>query len=247
MKEIMQADRFIYSANAVGVAANFSGPHALTGSWASSSLPTIGGYAEATAPALTGNDVLSFTGAKTEITGVAKGGQRETKVTTTVTGLNICNGRLKADKVELIVTATFDGSSQSLVKVDVNANPYTKLSIDNQDYSNVGLDQAMADGAGKDHRKFRKETLKSRKGKYHTHWRGRAHTTLAKGDSRLKFDADTFAYAFVDVPGCGRVYFAEWSQEEDWQRLVGLRIVLEAPNQGEIVIADPDWNGQFYP
>jgi hypothetical protein len=250
MKEgamLMPADRFIYSANAVGVGANFAGSNSLVQSWASCALPTIGGKAHSGPDqGPKGHPVLSFDNAETTITGEEKGQKRVTTIKTTVNGLNVCSGKVKADKVELVVTATFDIGTESLDDVRVDpTNPYDNLQIDNNPFGNISLAKVKASDAGKNHRKFRKDNHRNGKGKYHTHWRGKAHTTLANDDARLKFS--DFDYAYVDVPGCGRVYFAEWSEEEDWQRVVGLRIKLASPNQGEIVIADPDFNGYFFP
>src|SRR2546425_6945171 len=47
--------------------------------------------------------------------------------------------------------------------------------------------------------------------------------------------------------GIERVYLCDWFVQPDRQCLTTMRVRLSAPNDGEIVICDPDPNGQDVP
>jgi hypothetical protein len=180
------------------------------------------------------------------------------EATTTVHGLNIRNGGLTATTVQVIVKSVFKAGppQQNVDRVNVNdappKPPYVNLMIDGQNYSNVTLEAPLANDVGKKPKPADVAAVLAarRPGKHHT--RGpKAFTTLADDtNSLLKLQhvntpADR-SFGFVDAP-FGRVYFAEWIEQEDRQITAGLRVVLTGDVEGEIVIADPGWNGGFYP
>jgi hypothetical protein len=245
--------RFIYSASSVAVAAKFDGPHALNRAWATAALPMIGGTDIATEKGPNGNPVLSFASATAHVKGwESPSGVFNTLNTVTVTGLNVLKGLLTADKIEVSLQFAFTKNSKEELTVDVPPNPYTNLWIAGQDYSNVVLEGVLAKSAGKAHDKFCKDDLpKERPGKFHIHQKKRktAFTYLSK-DPNNRLQSTNTEHGYLDFDS-GRVYLGEWASEEDWQGLVGLRIVFESSDpvaRGEIVIAD--WlgnNGQFYP
>ncbi len=239
--------RFIYNASAVAVGANFGSGHPLTRSWAACSLPHIGGIAEADGGSLS-DSVLSFDSAKTTLTGKKIGSNYQTEALTTVTGLNIL-GKIAAKKVEVGLTFTFTETPQKLHSVDVSV-VYDGLTLDGGDFSEVLVDKKLADDSGKDHGNLDKYLKAAKKENLNRKTRnGKTFTSLAKEDPRLKYAPPTHAteYAFVDVTDVVRVYFAEWVEAEEWQSITGLRIKLTGNPSGEIVIADPIGNGQFFP
>jgi len=245
--------RFIYNASAVAVGANFGSGHPLTRSWAACSLPHIGGSAEADGGSFN-NGVLTFGSAKTKLTGEKIGSKYQTTALTTVTGLNILNRRITANKVEVELTFTFTENPQKLDDVNVSV-VYDGLTIDGGDFPQALMDEALAKKAGKDHGNLDKHLKDAKKEKHHHKTKnGKTFTSLAKekdlgGDERLRYEPEDHSkeYAFVDVADLGRVYFAEWVEAEAWQSITGLRIKLTGDPKGEIVIADPIGNGQFFP
>ncbi len=243
--------RFIYNASSVGVAARFDGPHALDRAWATANLPMIGGEDVSTENGPNGNPVLGFASATARVKGWESApGVFTTENTVTVTGLNILN-RLTARKLEVSLRFSASGSPDKLT-VDVTVNPYEGLKIDGQDFSDVVFESDLARAAGDDHRNFRERELPARrKGKHHIHTKlGTAFTTLSR-DPKNRLTSEPTEHGYLTVPNLGRIYFGEWAEEEDWQGVVGLRVVLDGGQsqpRGEIVIAD--WlgnNGQFYP
>jgi hypothetical protein len=173
-------------------------------------------------------------------------GNFETTTRATVTGLNIM-GKLLADKVEVIVTSIFDPNptKKKVIDVKVNPTPYLNLTIDGDDYSKVVFDRALAKKAGTNHTGFRGGLSPT---KHQLDKLKKAHLTVANDNSQpsgKKLNSAKPDFGFVDKPW-GRIYFAEWIQEEERQSITGLRVVLNNP-VGEIVVADPGWNGGFYP
>ncbi len=236
--------RFIYSANAVGVAVKVPPVEEF---WACCSLPVCGGRGSCKAGPFQ-NSFLSFQSAEaTAFGGVNPHGNIVSEARATVTKLNILSG-LFADKIDLGLKFTFDQNSQQLISVEVTEKPYTGLVIDGQNYDNVTMERAVADAAGRDHNAFRGNLPSLRPSAYHvqqTHQS--AYTTLAV-DPRARLRSMPQDHGFLDVPNFGRVYFGEWSEHLHRQNITGLRVVLDTPTvKGEIVIADPGGNGQFYP
>lgn len=256
----MPQKRFIYSAGATAVGAVLTKP-TVSRAWASASLPSIGGVVTAVASgqqiptALAG--ILSFNAAVTEITGRAHNGKVVTDVITTVTGLDVCGGRLKAAKVDLRMRFKFDEGSEKLEEVFVTPNLFDGLEIDGRPVA-ISLDSRMADEAGKDHRRFRDSLPANRHLRDHSskldakanreHQFGRAHVKLVK--EALAEDPSKKEFSFLTA-SFGRVHFAEWAQDDNWQSITGLRIELggEGSNgaAGLIVVGDIDPNGEFYP
>jgi len=236
--------RFIYSANAVGVAAKVPPVEQF---WACCSLPVCGGRGSCKDGPFQ-NSFLSFESAEaTAYGGVNTQGQIVSEARTTVTKLNILN-RLTAEKIELMLRFTFDQNGQRLISVDITDKPYTRLVIDGQNYDNVSMERNVADEAGKDHGRFRRDLPTLRPNAHHiqqTHHT--AYTTLA-ADPGGRLRSMPQDHGYVDVANFGRVYFGEWSEHLHRQNITGLRVVLDTPTvKGEIVIADPGGNGQFYP
>ena len=252
--------RFIYSACAVAVAAKFDGPHALNRTWATVALPMIGGSDISTEKGPNGNPVLSFASATAHVRGFESSpGTFTTINTVTVTDLNIMSGWLQAD-LELALRFDYTDGNPAVLTPDLTLRPYTRLLVTGQDFSNVSLDDYPPKQAATDHDQFRAD-LKQGKilaGKSHIHKTKKkkprelkAHAGLAVDpNNRLQFTPATHEYGYFGPPE-RRVYMGEWAQEDDWQGLVGLRIVFNSTTPqatGEIVIAD--WlgnNGQFYP
>lgn len=251
--------RFIYSASSVAVAAKFGGASPLNRAWATATLPMIGGEDISTEKGPNGNPVLSFSTATAQVQGFESGGVYTTVNTVAVTDLNVLN-KLTAHKIEVSLRFDFNIKEELTVTLD---GAYGGLLIDGVSYENVTWDNEIARSAGRDHRKFRHDLVAGTvlKGRSHIHKTKagvdqKAHASLAKDpDGRLGnvLDLPTHQadYGFVDVDGFFRVYFGAWSQDENYQGVVGLRIVLDdaqpaAP--GEIVVADDlGNNGQFFP
>ena len=257
----MAQKRFIHSAGATAVGVVLTKPP-VARAWASVSLPSIGGVVTSMASgqqvptALAG--ILSFNTAVTEITGRMQNNHAVTDVVTTVTGLDVCGGKLKADKIELRMTFAFDEGNEKLASVAVTANPYTNVEIDGQAVGLISLDTNLADSAGKKHRVFRDSLPAKSHRRDHTskvdiqpgrrRQFGRVHATLVQQALDEDLVKKEFAYKTASF---GRVHFAEWAQDDNWQSIVGLRIELDGKNcsgaEGMIVIGDIDPNGEFYP
>ncbi|HSB14269.1 MAG TPA: hypothetical protein VLE22_07400 [Bryobacteraceae bacterium] len=249
--------KFIYSASAVAVAAKFDGPHALNRAWATVALPMIGGSDISTEKGPNGNPVLSFASATASVKGSENSGVFTTINTVTVEGLNILSGWLEAD-LELTLRFDYADGNPAVLGAVVSNQPFTRLVVGGQDFGNVTLDNEPVKQAAKDHDKFRNDLKQGTilKDKHHINKSKKnkkelkAHASIAVDPARLKFDPATGEYGYVGAPE-RRVYIGEWAEDEDWQGIVGLRIVFESTNpqaKGEIVIAD--WlgdNGQFYP
>jgi len=165
--------------------------------------------------------------------------------------------KLTADKIEFSLRSDFNSKEE--LTVDLNG-VYTGLLIDGASFDNVTLANAIAVSAASNHQQFRKDLAggKVLKGRGHIHKVKRvseqkAHASLAVDPGkRLKYDPLPKAdYGYVDVNGFFRVYFGAWSEDENYQGVVGLRIVLDSAQPaapGEIVVADDlGNNGQFFP
>jgi hypothetical protein len=254
----MAQKRFIYSAGATAVGAVLTKP-AVSRAWASVSLPSIGGVVTSMASgqqvptALAG--ILSFNTAVTEITGRMQNKQAVTDVITTVTGLDVCGGKLKAERIELRMTFAFNESNEKLASVTVTAGPYTGLEIDGKPVA-VTLNSQLADDAGKNHKKFRDNLPAKSHPRDHSskddakpgreRQFGRVHANLV--NETLQQDPEKGEFSYI-AASFGRVHFVDWAQDDNWQSIVGLRIELDGKTgaEGTIVIADIDPNGEFYP
>jgi hypothetical protein len=270
--------RFIYSADAVAVAAVITSPQVFEQSWASAALPSIGGTVTSPQPTpvnitLAGKHILSFSSANTTITGKETlGGKVVTEATTTVNGLKILKdltGLIDPDKgvieakVDLMVTSTFGNNPNKPTKVTVTNKPYnvltvvTKIGDPGDDYSKVRLNEVRANKAGTNHSDFRDNDLPGIPNHHplNPDKLEKVHLALADDANSPPLENDLAAkeFSFVDLKDAagvvyGRVYFGGWIEEENRQIVTGLRVVLHTGDvKGEIVIADPGWNGGFYP
>jgi len=101
---------FIYSADAVAVAANFTGPQALKGVWASCALPIIGGDADALETSFT-HPVVSFGRAESWVRGFKVAADiYRTETSASVSGLRVQipeTGALLTGNIDVTVVFTY--------------------------------------------------------------------------------------------------------------------------------------------
>jgi len=261
----------IYSACAVGVGAVLTSP-ANAESWAASSLPIIGGRSVSQAGPVdwpAGDPVLHFDRARTEITGSQNGAQFTTTIRKTVTGLCILH-RLEGD---IDVTFTFVYTANAVanrhldaVAVAVNpAQPFAGISIPGVTLPAITLEAGVFQQAGQNFKQFRQalqNPAHPRAGnKHHKHAQGEApghnqgviFTALANPVGSFVYQSPD--HGRLDVPGLGRVYFAEWWGEPYRQSVTLLRVMVENSQDrlnpagtfsGQIVI-DGEENGREFP
>ena len=107
MKRFKTPRAFLYHAHGFAISGMITKPYqAMIPTQAMATLPTTGGFAEATSPPYTFKDIVSFKGAKTVITGMSpKDNVYETDMKVTIEGLNIL-GRFTADKVVTHIKCT---------------------------------------------------------------------------------------------------------------------------------------------
>jgi hypothetical protein len=123
----MDQKRFLYSASAVAVAAKFDGANALNRSWATVSLPIIGGEVLAAEDGPIGNPVLSFGRATAHVNGFERPTDTFNTVNrVTVTNLNVL-GRLLADTIDVSLTFVFQRAGESITDVQISGTPYVNL------------------------------------------------------------------------------------------------------------------------
>lgn len=117
---------FIYSADAVAVAANFTGPQALKGVWASCALPIIGGDADALETSFT-HPVVSFGRAESWVRGFKVAADiYRTETSASVSGLRVQipeTGALLTGNIDVTVVFTYTKMKKGDDRLQVDIGP----------------------------------------------------------------------------------------------------------------------------
>ncbi len=241
--------RFIYNANAVGVAGRITRPisHEIEPQGACI-LPSSGGIVESrTGPFIltdpvSGNLIFSYGSAETSIQGSeSSNGIHTTVVVSTVREINVGNV-LKADEITAKLALCYQVAGDR-VTIDTEGSRFVNLTIGGQPFA-VDVDHAMAREAS-DYEKFKKKhsELHEKFGKI---------TWVLGRNKDLNPDEDGEPHR--RQPNLGRIYFAEWQTGPGTQRLSMMRLQLgspqagdDTPPEGDITFGDTGGNGQMYP
>lgn len=234
--------RFIYNANAVGVAGRITRPISREiEPQGACILPSTGGNVQCrTGPfSLTdpdsGNLIFCYGSAETSIQGSeTSSGIHTTVVVSTVRDINVGNV-LKADEITAKLTMCYQVAGDH-VTIDTEGSRFVNLTIGGQPFV-VDVDYAMARDAS-DFEKFKKKhsELREKFGKI---------TWVLGRNKDLTPDDDGEPHR--KQPNFGKIYFAEWQTGPGTQRLSMMRLKLGSPQEGEITFGDGGGNGQEYP
>lgn len=258
---------FQFNAQAVAVAAQVTGPDSVEGVWAAVSLPVIGGRDERSFSALKRAPVLSFDSATATVEGRSNGSVHRTHAEIRVTGLNVLN--LIQGDVHIFMTTSYDAATKEYQVEFGPDRPFAGLKVPGVNTAAVtyngrryrsAIAPSPASGAAAapdpkacvlrcnaDFGAIMEAVRRSAPTKHHVHTHSAVLTSLADPETEFQWDSTQNRFGFATVPGLGRVYFLEWAIEPYRQSLTALRLVLDDaahPYKGEIVIADPEENGQ---
>ncbi len=234
--------RFIYSASGVAVAGRFRRPLATDlDAIAACVLPSFGGRVASRAGAFhladpaSGELMLAFESAQTSIeAGESAPGVFTTVLRTLVCGLNVGNV-LKAEEAVAALSLHYDSRNRR-VSIDTAGSGFKGLVLSSQAFA-LTLDHQLGREAA-DYAQFRKNHPELPES------HGATRYSLARHPA-LKFDSHEHAY--LDWPGCGRIYFCEWSAAPYTQSLTMLRLRLGSPQEGEVEIGRGGADGHDYP
>lgn len=249
----MKDHRYLYSAKAVALAANISGPDILSRVWAATSLPLIGGTHSATEGSFA-HPVLSFASASATVYGwekpTAEGIDYVTEAWVTVTGLNILNIVTGSIEVGMVTTYHYNETTK---KGDYEVaftpdRPYSGINIAGvtAPIHAVGFEKSLARRPkAPDFKKLMLEIPSKRPQRFSVH--DTEVSSLVDNANQFQWQGQPQnRFAFLTVPKLGRVYFGGWSVEPARQCLSMLIVALDDPAHGytgQIVIIDPDENG----
>lgn len=258
---------FQFNAHAVAVAAQVTGPSSVEGVWSSVSLPIIGGRDTRSAGSVRHEPVLSFDSATATVEGRSNGSVHTTHAEIRVTGLNVLN--LIRGDVHIFMTTSYDVETRDYRVRFGPERPFAGLEVPGVNTASVtydgrrhrpGVKPPPAPGTAfapdpkacmlhckANFRPIMDAVRNSAPTKHHLHPHDAVLTSLAYPETAFQWDPTQNRFGLAAVPGLGRVYFLEWAIEPYRQSLTALRIVLDDPAhpyRGEIVVADPEENGQ---
>lgn len=233
-----ETQRFLYRAQAVGLAATFQKPFAENvGSLASTALAVTGGVTSAREANFKYRDILSFSLAETHLEGNAgsEPGVFTTLTTTTVENLNVRNV-LMADRIVLRMSSRhFMDHSEPVFTFLGSQIENLRLGGSPVDIKNDG--EVLAEW----------DTFSKARGGYRKRYPARKDpgSTLplsiiaaVSAPSGMVAEGNR-----IDFPDFGSIYLGEVFIKEGKRRLTMMRLALGSPVRGDVTIADGDGNG----
>jgi len=253
--------RFVFRANAIGVAGQITRPQSAVRMHGASSLPVVGGYAQSDVQRTQLEDVFEFESAWTETSGDFSKKEKayKTLATAYVKGLNVTN-RLTADLIEATISSTqpVDGGDPSIVPKTVRIENLRldgypiKMRIDKKLFTSHATKQSLA-------------TAYETDDKFHTSYGHRFHvssTAAPRRSSRRRLPelSGCVCCSIVDkvttthpeaqindhaitLEGFGTIYLGEFLITDISRRLTLLRLKLGSPVAGDLACAEVESNG----
>ena len=256
--------RFVFRANAIGVAGQISRPETAVCMHGHSSLPVVGGYAQSNIKRTELPQVFEFDSAWTQTTGDFSEREQayKTLATAWVKGLNVTN-RLTADFLEATLTSTqpIHGGHPSIVPTTIKIE---NLRLDGHPI-NVKVDTKL----------FTEHSTKESLSKayegdddFHKNYGHRFHASSnapaaeAGGKRRIPEVAGYLHCSIVDdiktdhpkveidghairLDGFGTIYLGEFLITDISRRITVLRLKLGSPVAGDMACADVESNGSL--